>query len=63
MFDKDGGGTISQAELKSVMERLGMKVSDADIMEVILSVDKNFDGEIDFDEGEKAHCILFLLLR
>ena len=61
MFDKDGGGTISQAELKSVMERLGMKVSDADIMEVILSVDKNFDGEIDFDEGEKAHCILYLL--
>jgi len=52
MFDKDGGGTISQSELKSVMERLGMKISDADVMDVIKSVDENFDGEIDFDEGK-----------
>ena len=35
-----------------------MKMSDADVMEVILSVDKNFDGEVDFSEGEKAHTIL-----
>jgi Ca2+-binding EF-hand superfamily protein len=40
------------------MERLGMKISDADIMEVILSVDKNFDGEIDFDEASCGICLL-----
>jgi len=56
MFDKDGGGTISQSEFKSVMEHLGMKISDADVIDVIKSVDENFDGEIDFDEGM---CIYF----
>ena len=61
MFDKDGGGTISQAELKSVMERLGMKMSDADVMEVILSVDKNFDGEVDFSEGERPIPFCFFV--
>ena len=50
MFDKDGGGTISQSELKSVLDRLGMKVSDDEVLEVIKSVDENFDGEVDFDE-------------
>lgn len=69
MFDKDGGGTISQSELKSVLDRLGMKVSDDEVLEVIKSVDENFDGEIDFKEGEKSfrvfcqvHIIILYLL-
>ena len=50
MFDKDGGGTISMAELKGVMERLGTKVSDKELRDIISNVDENNDGEIDFDE-------------
>ena len=47
MFDKDGGGTISMAELKGVMERLGTKISDKELREIISTVDENNDGEID----------------
>ena len=50
MFDKDGGGTISMAELKGVMERLGTKVSDKELREIISTVDENNDGEIDLEE-------------
>ena len=50
MFDKDGGGTISMAELKGVMERLGTKVSDKELKEIISTVDENNDGEIDLGE-------------
>jgi len=50
MFDKDGGGTISMAELKGVMERLGTKVSDKELREIISTVDENNDGEIDMSE-------------
>ena len=65
MFDKDGGGSISQSELKSVLDRLGMKVSDDEVMDVIKSVDENFDGEIQFDEGEelfRVFCCEFYML-
>ena len=50
MFDKDGGGTISMAELKGVMERLGTKVSDNELRDIIATVDDNNDGEIDLEE-------------
>eukprot|EP00561_Arcocellulus_cornucervis_P007519 CAMPEP_0185811084 /NCGR_PEP_ID=MMETSP1322-20130828/7499_1 /TAXON_ID=265543 /ORGANISM="Minutocellus polymorphus, Strain RCC2270" /LENGTH=135 /DNA_ID=CAMNT_0028507455 /DNA_START=36 /DNA_END=443 /DNA_ORIENTATION=- len=50
MFDKDGGGTISMAELKGVMERLGTKVSDKELRDIISNVDENNDGEIDVTE-------------
>jgi len=64
MFDKDGGGTISMAELKGVMERLGTKVSDAELKEIIATVDENNDGEIDMvreTDGEHTHILQRLL--
>ncbi|KAL7449702.1 hypothetical protein ACHAWC_001738 [Mediolabrus comicus] len=50
MFDVDGGGSISQDELKGVMKKLGSNPTDDDIQQMIKSVDDNGDGEIDFDE-------------
>jgi len=50
MFDIDGGGTIETHELKQVLTELGDAPTDEEIEEMILLVDANGDGEIDFDE-------------
>lgn len=50
MFDADGGGTIDNGELKSVLRKLNIDLSDTELKEIITSVDQNSDGEIDFDE-------------
>jgi len=50
LFDKDGGGTIDYNELKSVLYQLGVTATDKELKKIIHRVDKNFDGEIDFDE-------------
>lgn len=50
MFDIDGGGTIETHELKQVLTELGDKPTDEEIQEMIVMVDENGDGEIDFDE-------------
>ena len=50
LFDKDGNGDISTAELGTVMRSLGENPSDAEILEMINEVDGNGDGTIDFDE-------------
>ena len=49
-FDKDKGGTISMDELQLVLKKLGQKVSEKEVRRIIKSIDKNNDGELDFDE-------------
>lgn len=50
-FDLDGSGAISESELKTVLKRVvGEQRSDADIREMIASVDSNQDGEVQFSE-------------
>lgn len=58
IFDKDKDGIILTKELGTVMRGLGQNPSDNEIAEMILEVDKNGDGTIDFNEfldliGEK----------
>merc|ERR1712045_1063786 len=50
MFDKDGNGTISHSELKSVMRRFGQNLSDSEVRDMIRSVDIDRNNEIDFKE-------------
>jgi len=50
MFDLDGGGTIEFKELRHVLEGLGDQPTDEEIQEMIMLVDENGDGEVDFDE-------------
>lgn len=51
MFDKDGDGTITIDELRDVFRKMGHKnISDRALIEMIMSVDDNGDGEIDFEE-------------
>jgi len=49
VFDEDGDGFISAAELKSVLTRLGLADGD-NVEQMICNVDKNSDGLVDFDE-------------
>ena len=47
VFDKDGSGTISAAELKAVMKSLGENLTDEEIDEMVREADKDNNGTID----------------
>jgi calcium-dependent protein kinase len=49
LFDKDGNGTISPAELKEVLSATG-QISDDTIEQILKQADDNQDGEIEFNE-------------
>ena len=50
VFDADGSGTISKAELKKLMAQLGQSLSDAELDAMMDEVDADKNGEIDFPE-------------
>lgn len=50
LFDKDGDGHVTKEELKVVMESLGQKPSDEDLVQMISEVDDDNSGEIEFEE-------------
>ena len=49
VFDKDGNGKISAAELRHVMTNLGEKLTDEEVDEMMREADINGDGEIEYD--------------
>ena len=49
-FDEDGGGTIENNELKSVLRGCGMSVTDKQVDEMIKEFDTDGNGVLDFDE-------------
>ncbi|KAL1841148.1 hypothetical protein VTJ49DRAFT_7373 [Mycothermus thermophilus] len=50
VFDKDGSGTISTEELRSVLKSLGENLTDAELDEMIQLADRDGDGQIDYAE-------------
>ena len=55
VFDKDGNGFISAAELRHVMTNLGEKLTDEEVDEMIREADIDGDGQVNY-EGE-AVCV------
>ncbi|CAF0891989.1 unnamed protein product [Adineta steineri] len=50
LLDRDGDGTISNSEIRSLMNSLGYSPSHEDISSVISKVDIDGNGSVDFDE-------------
>jgi Ca2+-binding EF-hand superfamily protein len=50
MFDEDGSGKISYEELRSVLGGKSSKQGDKFWKDMVKEVDRNGDGEIDFEE-------------
>ena len=46
VFDKDGNGFISAAELRLVMSNLGEKLTDEEVDEMIRKADIDGDGQV-----------------
>src|SRR4051794_1225101 len=53
VFDKDGNGFISAAELRHVMTNLGEKLTDEEVDEMIKEADVDGDGQINYEEFVK----------
>ncbi|KAJ1820379.1 hypothetical protein LPJ60_003244 [Coemansia sp. RSA 2675] len=53
VFDKDDNGFITKSELRQAMKDLGENLTDKEIDAMILEVDDDANGEIDFKEFSK----------
>ena len=53
VFDSEGKGFFSAAELKHVMNNLGEKLTDEEVDQMIIDADRDGDGKIDF-EGKQS---------
>jgi calmodulin len=49
VFDKDGNGLISAAELRHVMTNLGEKLTDEEVDEMIREADVDGDGQVNYE--------------
>ncbi len=52
-FDKNSDGTITTAELKQVLHNLHLKLTDAEIDEMITEADMDRNGTVSYDEFKK----------
>uniref|UniRef100_A0A0D9XTM5 EF-hand domain-containing protein n=1 Tax=Leersia perrieri TaxID=77586 RepID=A0A0D9XTM5_9ORYZ len=50
LFDKNNDGCISREELATVLTSLGMAPSQEDLQDMIVAVDEDGNGTIEFDE-------------
>ena len=50
VFDKDGNGFISAAELRQTMTEVGEKLTDEELDEMLREADTDEDGQVNFEE-------------
>lgn len=61
VFDKDGNGYISAAELRHVMTSLGEKLTEEEVDEMIREADVDGDGQINYEEFVKMMVSFFYI--
>ena len=54
MFDSDGGGTIDTEELSSAFMSLGISDTKEEIDQLVVQIDTDGSGEIEFDEFKEV---------
>ncbi|KAE8703417.1 hypothetical protein F3Y22_tig00110469pilonHSYRG00002 [Hibiscus syriacus] len=54
VFDRDGNGFITAAELAQSMEKLGLSLTVEELTEMIMEADTDGDGKISFEEFSYA---------
>jgi len=59
VFDADGSGSISAAELRATMNGLNVKLTDEEVNDMIEECDTDGDGEISYPEF--AHMMKLVL--
>ena len=57
VFDKDGNGFISAAELRHVMTNLGEKLTDEEVDEMIREADIDGDGQVNYEGIDLQHIL------
>ncbi len=62
MFDRNKDGYVVADEIKYVMKKLGHKLSDKDVEEIIRRGDENSDGKLDY-RGNSDFLSWGLLVR
>ena len=50
LFDTDGSNSIEHHELRDVMRKLGLNPTQDELDDIIRDIDKDMDGEIDYNE-------------
>ncbi|EDO45847.1 predicted protein, partial [Nematostella vectensis] len=55
LFDSNGGGTIDAEELDLALRSVDIQLTQEEIVEVLMAMDKDGNGEIDF--GEFLHLM------
>ena len=54
IFDKNGDGYLSHAELKEALHKMGEKFTDEEIEHLIREADLDRDGEINYREFKRV---------
>lgn len=62
VFDRDGNGLISAAELRHVMTNLGEKLTDDEVDEMIREADIDGDGHINYEEFVRMMMARWLMI-
>lgn len=57
LIDRDGSGSVSKAEFKTAMRRMGLGLSDLQVEELMLLLDPEGSGEIQFQELQRVLAI------